>query len=468
MSETDDDTSSYQSGYVTPPLSPTKTISTEGWFSPRTPESLHRSRSHLHTRQGEYDRETPFSTPPASPTKPRFTVSLGALASPELCYARREAPAPQFEDGPPKKQSVSLNDDKASTPWLSAVTSTHSRSSDDLNGQPNEPANFTDTAIHAIPFKSASQLQSRRISRRSFSDSLLSVTDTVTPETSHEPETIRNGNVGREHLFCGITTPVGKGSLPAELCQFPLRHASSPLRPSQWVARGGLLQSPRRRQSCTPDRFIACRRPPVVTRESFELNKPAERLERAQVARSSRPSGDPFSRRLRRSGRLNEELRGLREAHSMIMSRASAHRRNASLAYRRNSYTLGTRQVSAGAVWNVGGPSAVSDTVVAVSNGRGGMLGSGTNAPLYASTFLNRADPEAELEAYECRIALALDVDQTERILQHTPMLATSHSASHGGGSSHGRHIWRDSAWTEDYVSPRLSSSVSNFTQSPR
>jgi hypothetical protein len=52
--------------------------------------------------------------------------------------------------------------------------------------------------------------------------------------------------------------------------------------------------------------------------------------------------------------------------------------------------------------------------------------------------------------------------------LQHTPMLATSHSAPHGGVSSHGRHIWRDSAWTEDYVSPRLSSSVSNFTQSPR
>jgi hypothetical protein len=52
-----------------------------------------------------------------------------------------------------------------------------------------------------------------------------------------------------------------------------------------------------------------------------------------------------------------------------------------------------------------------------ISNGRGGILGSGTNAPLYKSMFLSRADPEAELEAYECRLALAFDVDQGDRVL---------------------------------------------------
>jgi hypothetical protein len=139
----------------------------------------------------------------------------------------------------------------------------------------------------------------------------------------------------------------------------------------------------------------------------------------------------------------------------MIVRRASAHRRNPALSYRRNSFTGDTRQISAGAVWNVGGPSAVSDTVIGVSNGRGGMLGSGTNAPLYTSSFLNRADPEAELEAYERRLALALDVDQADRILQHSPV-PPAQNANHGGALLHVKHTWRDGAWVKDGVISRL------------
>jgi hypothetical protein len=89
----------------------------------------------------------------------------------------------------------------------------------------------------------------------------------------------------------------------------------------------------------------------------------------------------------------------------------------------------------------------VSDTVVGVSTGRGGMLGSGTNAPLYTSTFLNRADPEAELEAYERRLALALDVDQTNRILCHSPTPSIFHSGKQSGSLSELKHSWRDGAW---------------------
>jgi hypothetical protein len=234
------------------------------------------------------------------------------------------------------------------------------------------------------------------------------------------------------------------------------RSTSSPLRSSQWVARGGLLQSPRRGQACAPDRYIAARRPPAITRESFELNKPNERREATQAVHGTRSNFDPFSRRLRRSGRLNDELRGLREAHSSLMGRASALRRNINLAHRHNSNTSGFREISAGAVWNVGGPSAVSDTVVAVSTGRGGMLGTGTNAPLYTSTFLNRADPEAELEAYERRLALALDVDQADRVLQHSSP-PTIFKAHHHGMEIHTIHTWRDSAWVKDGVTSRLS-----------
>lgn len=239
--------------------------------------------------------------------------------------------------------------------------------------------------------------------------------------------------------------------------QLPSRCSSSPLRSSQWTIRGGLLQSPRRGQGCAPDRYIASRRPPAITRESFELNKPTKRREANQGGHCSQSSPDPFSRRLRRSGRLNDELRGLREAHSLLVGRASAHRRNTSLAYRRNSLTFGIRQISAGAVWNVGGSSAVSDTVVAVSTGRGGMMGTGTNAPLYTSTFFNRADPEAELEAYERRLALAFEVDLTDRILQHSPSPPAISNATHRDMTINAKHTWRDGAWIKDGINSRLS-----------
>jgi hypothetical protein len=159
---------------------------------------------------------------------------------------------------------------------------------------------------------------------------------------------------------------------------------------------------------------------------------------------------------------MNEELRGLREAHSVISGRALANRRNAN--FRRSSVPLGVRQISAGAVWNVGGPSAVGNTVVGVSTGRGRMLGSGTNAPLYKSAFLNRADPEAELEAYERRLALALDVDQTDRIFQHSSSPLTQ-SPPHDGAASQAKHVWRDGAWIKDGVSSRLSSRPSKCSR---
>ncbi|KAI4926585.1 hypothetical protein J4E85_006879 [Alternaria conjuncta] len=163
---------------------------------------------------------------------------------------------------------------------------------------------------------------------------------------------------------------------------------------------------------------------------------------------------------------MNEELRGLREAHSVVSGRANANRRNVN--FRQTPLPLGTRQISAGAVWNVGGPSAVSDTVVAVSTGRGGMLGSGTNAPLYKSAFLNRADPDAELEAYERRLALALDIDPTDRILQHSSSPVSS-SSPHSGPASQAKHVWRDGAWTRDGVVSSLFSFAmdSKFLDAP-
>ena len=462
MSDTDDETSPSQSGYLTPPLSPTKTVCTEDWSSPRTPQSPRKSRSCLFFSDNNNNSDTTRSSliSQSSPSKSKFFSRLQALSTPDLRPIKREAVLEQSNDQtcPDHRRVNDFNSsffNRSTTLAHSNVpfaSTTAALPLDEGDLVPQGGLVPQGEACNSNPPRNVSLARKSRRTDRSSSDSLVSI---LSRGPSPSPNPIDTATTFESSNFTPLRytdASSGETSRPAKLRQLPLRYASSPLRPSQWVARGGFLPSPRPNQTSTPDRFIASRRLPAVTRESFELNSPAERRDKEQnMNRGTRRGSDAFSRRLRRSGRMNEELRGLREAHSVVSGRANANRRNVN--FRRNPLTLGARQISAGAVWNVGGPSAVSDTVVAVSTGRGGMLGSGTNAPLYKSAFLNRADPDAELEAYERRLALALDIDQTDRILQHSSSAASPRSQN-SGPASQTKHVWRDGAWLRDGVDP--------------
>ena len=292
-----------------------------------------------------------------------------------------------------------------------------------------------------IPFKSSEELgtnDERRISAVSLY--LTAEEDTGFPTSVNlgSPDPSVDSVLPTANLSFDLS-PVPE----VPLCRLPLRSSSSPLRPSQWVASGGSLSISRRRLN-TPDRFIPPRQPPNSFRQNFDLANPDQRL--AFEDRHTPHSIDPFSRHLRRTSRMNEELRSLREAHAMLTSRMMINRQRTDTR---------VRQISGGAVWNVGGSSAASDTVLAVSNGNGGLLGSGTNAPLYTSMFLSRSDPDAEREAYERRIALALNIGQVNRILDYSRLTSTPASTRQSG------HIWKDSAWTRDGVSKRASIYIS-------
>jgi meiosis-specific APC/C activator protein AMA1 len=73
-------------------------------------------------------------------------------------------------------------------------------------------------------------------------------------------------------------------------------------------------------------------------------------------------------------------------------------------------------KVSVGTIWRVGGLAPPS---LGVSNGRGGLMGSGTNAPLYTTSF-SAARPRAqeESENHENRLAHALELDRVSRVLE--------------------------------------------------
>ncbi|KAF2624236.1 WD40 repeat-like protein [Macroventuria anomochaeta] len=448
MYATDDESTPSGSGYTTPPLSPTKTISTEGWSSPRTPGSPRKSRSCLFFRHIDHELEEPFFTPPPSPTKSKFAAQLGALSIPEVLSPTCDPTSPDLTDDSPVKRNISLFDRPSPRRSLNVARSTN-RSLPASIDNSNTAKPLT---VPSLDFsRSPQDRHIHRKQRRSYRSSSDSSIDALVAKYATPPTT--PVEIGADIERDTDRFP-NEFDSPMKLGRLSTRCASSPLRPSQWASRGGLLSPPRKSQTSTPDRFIHCRRPPAVTRESFELNKPIEREQISQ--RGHRAGGDPFGRRVRRSDRLNAELRGLREAHTVLAGRSGGGVRSPNLRLRSSSLVTAARQISAGAVWNVGGPSAVSDTVAAVSTGNGGMLGSGTIAPLYTSSFLDRADPEAELEAYERRLALALDVDQTDRILQHSPSQSSRPGATHNNTPPHKPHIWRDSAWAQDGVKPLL------------
>jgi hypothetical protein len=447
MDECDNDIAVADSGYLTPPLSPSKTASTEGWLSPRTPESPRKTRSCLFVR--DLEANSLLQIPSDSPILQKRAARLKLFRSQGIPTLSPHLPAsPEVEESPTKTPNVHLHKtlpytdihfvpipkffpDDGITRSDSKANSASTAPLTNANDHPLMPK-LDSSRSHSLGIESNTQ-------EYPISTPLVSIQDSSTTE---QP----------------LSTDASDSSTVDSLRQLPLRHASSPLRPSQWVARGGMLTPPNH-QARTFDRYIAHRRPPATTRESFELNKPVDRMTTEDSTTVNRPSAiDPFGRRLHRSTRLNDELRSLRETHSVITGRTSA-RRSIHPNLRRGSFTMTNRQISAGAVWTVGGPSAASDTVLAVSNGRGGMLGSGTNAPLYTSMFLSRTDPEAELEAYERRIALALDVNQIERVFDHSSLVPSSDSCvlrTTLPSPTGARHVWKDSSWTRNDFVTRL------------
>jgi hypothetical protein len=119
--------------------------------------------------------------------------------------------------------------------------------------------------------------------------------------------------------------------------------------------------------------------------------------------------------------------------------------------HRRNS--TGSRQFSGGAVWNVGGRAAALEPVHAVDDGRGGFLASGSSAPLYSANFFAPSDPAADRDMHERRLALALDVDTSTRMLSPSRLSSPSRSidiSSDNGYSPSRRLVWKNNEWTKE------------------
>lgn len=86
-----------------------------------------------------------------------------------------------------------------------------------------------------------------------------------------------------------------------------------------------------------------------------------------------------------------------------------------------------------------------------ITSATGGLIASGTTAPLHTASFLDQDTDADQTVGHERRLALALDIDQASRILLQTsqpgetmPDLAQKPR----------RFDWRDSSWTRDTTGP--------------
>ena len=214
------------------------------------------------------------------------------------------------------------------------------------------------------------------------------------------------------------------------------------------------------RSYTSPDRFVAQRSPPdddMVT--SFKVGKSTEKLSDAEkITRSQSASPDPFSTHI-------PHIEPLSQTHVRAPTSNLVHDRRVSpnsigMLGLHQFNDVPQRQVSSGTVWCVGGPGAVTDSRIGVSDGRGGLLRRGTNAPLYGNLFTSRADAASVLNTHERRIALAANLDQSRRVIAVNNSLGDSAQiVATSQFPVAEKTVWRNNEWAVEGSIKRMFSS---------
>jgi len=119
-------------------------------------------------------------------------------------------------------------------------------------------------------------------------------------------------------------------------------------------------------------------------------------------------------------------------------------------AVKRNTRTAARfatlRSVSQPTVWSVGG-SAVTEGVASTSNGRGGRVTSGSNAPHYAADFLRHRSNTDETVTHGQRLAHAMDISQSGRVVEQTSPPSSPVSPATSSPGSRSQISWKDCKW---------------------
>ncbi|KAL5001955.1 WD40-repeat-containing domain protein [Aspergillus recurvatus] len=200
----------------------------------------------------------------------------------------------------------------------------------------------------------------------------------------------------------------------------------------------------------SPDRFIPFRESIDAPSTPYRVGKdPQDLSPEEKLFRHRSPGEDPFTpKKIRRPksatrpGRVFSPHFGPHLVNDLVISGRSVSTGNRD----------GTRRVSNGAIWTVGGTSAALGRRSSVSqDGRRGILASGTTAPMYTAKFLPQTRSSTEDRVtYESRIALALEIDTASRVLSNSKLLSISEPLPSPASPAFERLsplVWKDNAW---------------------
>ncbi|KAL1995801.1 hypothetical protein VTN49DRAFT_667 [Thermomyces lanuginosus] len=307
-------------------------------------------------------------------------------------------------------------------------------------------------------------LASRSVSHSAWTvHSLSSLVDTYgspvdhSPDCSHQSE---NWLSSRDHT-CHSKSDSKQRILttvkfaPRARARHDGAHAAEP---AQTALQGTPAYAVRRRQNVghqpaqstsSRDRFIPKRELTDSMVATFrvgihpELLTPMEKLHRQRDKRK-----DPFQRR---RPRTVMSTRAYYSQQRVISPHSAPHLLDHPALSDGDELRIGARQISAGAVWNVGGASAAQGTrLLGVPDGAGGFCKSGSMAPFHVAQFLNRPSPSEEQEMNESRLTLALDIDQARRLLkipERSRLLDSTPSASSPRYEMCCPLTWKDNTW---------------------
>lgn len=208
-----------------------------------------------------------------------------------------------------------------------------------------------------------------------------------------------------------------------------------------------------RKHFASPDRFIPQRPLHVDKRSTYQTSKPPVLLQgRERNTRKRDDTVNPFrsisetrSRNLSRQ-RQSQNVYNLRPPHYIP---SFVHGRDVTPGHveERIATEPLLRRISIG-FWAVGGRLSVQvGQLQGIISGTGGLLASGTTAPMHTAAFLDQASLDDKIVAHERRVALALDIDQSSRILLPN---SGAESPAVSLRPDHTPFIWKDSAWTQD------------------
>ena len=252
-----------------------------------------------------------------------------------------------------------------------------------------------------------------------------------------------------------------KGLSPFALRRCPTTLSLPRASPSESLRRGHSAQS--------PDRFVPSRNLRASSRDRYKLSTPPSQLcEHDRRDRQQSPVNDPFRQPSRR--RFHHVERGGHSRLPVPIQPVLNPGRPSAMHHSLHSISV-ERTISHGTVWTVGGSAPVLDGVQSVSNGRGGRIASGTNAPIYCSNFFGQKDPSDDQGAYEGRLAAAFGIDQATRVLDSSfvsspncspPITSTSMTPSAARSVTNSPIVWRDNEWSRAGCASRTSNPLSS------